>query len=173
MAKNENTSALIAYTTPKTGERQRVVARFPTALDHAQVIAAFVEAAAVDEGIEYPEMLKRVAEAAPPVLDIRRVPCPDKRGAKPFDWEDEYCRPAYFLGLWATIQRVTNGGTWANALRQALIAARKDAKRRARSDATIKREGEALRQVLHPRNAPPSGWRRNPTIDTWGNISDA
>ena len=81
---------------PSDGDRQPVWCRFPTQVNHADAIAALIEAASLDAGMEFSEFLKVVAASAPKEWEP-----PKNVGGRPldFNWRAEYGKTA--IALWA------------------------------------------------------------------------
>ena len=153
------------------GDRQPVVGIFPSHIGPAEALAALVEGAALDEGIDFGEMLKRVAKARPPEIGKRLAMKPraeEPAGRPAREWEVDYGKSAPRLGLEAITRSSLNGSTWTAALKGVLQAAadlRIPLGRRRPTRATIKKDTEALRQALRAPAGLGVGWARNPSAD--------
>lgn len=168
---------IVGFTTaafPSNGERQPVLGLFPRHVDAADAIAALIEAEAVDQGIEFKELLNQIAGKAPPVLPARleKVPRGGSPGAPAHDWKKEYGKSAHYLGLSAAVYRAWHDSTLADALRAALIEAREAIGRGKRPTATIREDAAKLKQAVRGNTAKASGWRKDPSIDVWGTIGE-
>ena len=161
---------LTAFSTAlgSNGERLPIKAIVPRELCNADAIAALIEEAALQAGATFPDFLKLVAAAAPPVgvFSIRRPPLEEdgprrKPGAPAYDWRECYGKSASWLGLYAaTGVALRPKLQWRAALRETLRAARKGY-----SHDKYKEDAERLRQALRRNPTNIIGWRRDYRAD--------
>lgn len=153
-------------------ERQPVLLQFPRDVELADALAAAVEAAAIEEGLEFKDLMKLVAAKAPPALPERleKLPPRGSPGRPAHKWENEYGMKSYRLGLLATVYHALHNSTWAEARRSALKAARAEMGRGVRPPATIVKDAKKLKQAVRGDKANAGGWRRNPDADKWETI---
>lgn len=127
-----------------------VLAEFPANLDEATAIAVLVQGAAHRKGMGRDAFMNRIASEAARIFNAPIAPEPRNKGGAPArDWEAEYGKGAWELGLLAVVYGALYPDlSKSSSLRSALIAARAAAGRGARPEDTIKSDADKLKQAL-------------------------
>lgn len=147
-----------AFVADDDGQLGAATAAFDAGVSTAAGLSALIEAAALDAGLEFTELMAQIianhsqADAPHP-----KQPRSNRVGRPARKWQNEYGHGLGRLGLHVEVIAAVDlepRGARARALKKTIVTYRAESKKHKLSLARVDEEADALKQALRPRARP-------------------